>query len=170
MGLCDTARASSRIKNTYFIVIALIEVLQRHQVSQFLFCRVAGSCAGSNFSHGQGLQLRQSAKLLLNTSPLNALKKAPVPRGTTGSTETSPGGAGQPPEVKSAGIKQEVLRKQGSSVVPVLAFPPELPAAACLYVPGSRETLLSMLIFMPGQTPFCSQIIRGRGITHCKPV
>lgn len=55
-------------------------------MSQFLFCRVAGSCAGSNFSCGQRVCNSgiQSAKLLLSISPLNALKKAPVPRETTG--------------------------------------------------------------------------------------
>lgn len=87
--------------------------------------------------------------------------------------ETSSGGAGQLPEGKAAGTKQGLLWKQGSSVLPVLlAFSPKLPAAAYLYVPGSRDTLFSMLIFMPGQTPFCAQIIEGhggRGITSCKP-
>lgn len=74
---------------------------------------------------------------------------------------------------EAAGTKQGVLWKQGSSVLPVLlAFSPKLPAVTCLCVPASRDTLLSMLIFMPGQIPFCAQIIWGHGgrrITHCQP-
>lgn len=90
-------------------------------------------CRVQLLSWSEGLQLRQSAKLLLSTSSLNALKKAPVPRGTTGSMETSSGGVVQLPEGKAAGTKQGVLWKQGSSVLPVLpAFSPKLPVAAYL--------------------------------------
>jgi len=161
MDLCGTARASCGIKTMHiFTLMAVIEALKRHSVSQPLFCRLAAARKGPTSG------IRPAS---------HGLKKAPVPHGTTGAVETPREEPGWLPERKSAGTKQGMPWKWVGSAFPVsLPSSPEAPAAAAtrLCAPGKRNTLLSALIFTPGQTPFCAQMIygrRGRGLTRCEP-
>lgn len=137
MGVCDTARASCRIKNTHILLsYHLLRYCKSTKYHNSYFAGWQAAVQGPTSPMVRGFASQAICKTSSQHFPTEHMKKVPAPRETTGSMETSSGGAGRLPEGKAAGTKQGVLWKQGGSVLPVLlAFSPKLPALpACMFL------------------------------------
>lgn len=158
MGLCDTARASCRIKNTRILLSHhLLRYCKSTKYHSSYFAGWQAAVQGPTSLMVRGF----ASQVICKTSqhfPTERTEESSCPQG-------GPQDQWKPPLEEQGGCQRG--RQQGPSRgccgngVALLSLHclPFLQSSQHLYVPGSRETLLSMLIFMPGQIPFCAQII-----------